>query len=117
VGFDTPSLPRLLLRIRNLLEIELDDAGVVVAVLGLHVLDDLGPQFAQFGRDKIASGTLTFRTDINTQVVVGNFLVLQGGTLQVGTAAKPIAANVQATIDLGNQPLDGPLIPSSSATA
>jgi hypothetical protein len=52
------------------------------------------------------TGTLTFRTDINTQVVVGNFLVLQEGTLQVGTAANPIAANVQATISLGNQPLN-----------
>jgi PKD repeat protein len=49
------------------------------------------------------SATLTFRTDINTQAVVGNFLVLQGGSLIVGTAASPIAPNVVANINLGNQ--------------
>src|SRR5262249_34168435 len=52
------------------------------------------------------TATLTFRPDINTQVVVGNFLVLQDGTLQVGTAANPIAPNVVANIDLGNLPLN-----------
>jgi PKD repeat protein len=52
------------------------------------------------------TGTLTFRTDINTGLVVGNFLVLQGGTLDVGTAANPIASNVQANIYLGNQPFN-----------
>jgi hypothetical protein len=50
-----------------------------------------------------ATGTLTFATNINTQVVVGNFLVLDGGSLVVGTAASPIAANVHANINLGNQ--------------
>src|SRR4051812_24824661 len=34
-----------LLRVRNLLEIQLDNACVIVAVLRLHVLDDLGLQF------------------------------------------------------------------------
>jgi hypothetical protein len=48
------------------------------------------------------TGTLTFATNINTEVVVGNFLVLQDGTLVVGTAANPIAANVTANINLGN---------------
>jgi hypothetical protein len=52
------------------------------------------------------TGTLTFRTDINTQVIVGNFLVLEGGSLVVGTAANPIAASVVANINLGNLPFN-----------
>jgi PKD repeat protein len=58
------------------------------------------------------TATLTFRTDINTQIVVGNFLVLQGGNLIVGTAANPIAANVVANINLGNQALNATTDPN-----
>ncbi len=56
--------------------------------------------------------TLTFRTDANTQVVTGNFLVLEGGSLVVGTAANPIAPNVEVNINLGNQPLNSATDPS-----
>src|SRR5262249_43208082 len=42
------------------------------------------------------TGTLTFATNVNTNLVVGNFLVLPGGTLTVGTAANPIPATVSA---------------------
>lgn len=52
------------------------------------------------------TATLTFQTNINTQICVGNFLVLQGGSLVVGTAANPIAANVHANIDIANLPLN-----------
>jgi PKD repeat protein len=52
------------------------------------------------------TATLTFATSINTQICVGNFLVLQGGSLIVGTAANPIAANVHANIDIANQALN-----------
>src|SRR5581483_10928044 len=38
--------PLLLVRVGDLLEVELDHPGVVVAVLGLHVLHDLRPQLA-----------------------------------------------------------------------
>jgi PKD repeat protein len=63
-----------------------------------------------------STATLTFRTDINTQICVGNFLVLPGGTLQVGTAANPIAANVHANIDIANQALNTTLDPSQFGT-
>src|SRR5262249_31324129 len=52
------------------------------------------------------SASLIFRTDINTQVVVGNFLVLQDGYLQIGTQANPVAANVMANIVIANQPIN-----------
>jgi hypothetical protein len=51
-------------------------------------------------------GTLQFRTDISTQVIAANYLVLEGGTLQVGTASNPVAPNVTATIMTANQPLN-----------
>jgi PKD repeat protein len=62
------------------------------------------------------TATLTFRTDINTQIDVGNFLVLQGGTLEVGTAANPIAVNVHANIDIANQAINTALDPSQFGT-
>jgi G8 domain len=43
-------------------------------------------------------GQLVFRTDINTTLTVLNLLVLEGGTLQVGTQANPVAAGVKAQI-------------------
>jgi PKD repeat protein len=58
------------------------------------------------------TGTLTFRTDVNTQICVANFLVLPGGNLVVGTAANPVAANVHVNIDIANQPLSSSLDPN-----
>jgi hypothetical protein len=52
------------------------------------------------------SATLTFATTISTQICVANFVVLQGGSLVVGTAANPIAASVNANIDIANQALN-----------
>jgi PKD repeat protein len=52
------------------------------------------------------TATLTFATNINTQICVGNFLVLPGGTLDVGTAANPIATNVNCNIDIANQAIN-----------
>src|SRR5438874_2569456 len=37
----------LLLRIRNLFKVQLDNLGVILAVLPLHILDDLRLQFAR----------------------------------------------------------------------
>src|SRR5262249_36237762 len=51
-------------------------------------------------------GHLVFRTDINTRVTVVNFLVLEGGELQIGTTANPVAVNVKAEVVFANQPLD-----------
>ncbi|MCI0464832.1 MAG: hypothetical protein L0Z62_48545 [Gemmataceae bacterium] len=53
-----------------------------------------------------AGGRLTFRTDVSTRVLVQNFLVLQGGELQIGTAANPVAADVKAEVVIANAPLD-----------
>jgi hypothetical protein len=43
-------------------------------------------------------GVLTFRTNINTTLTVQNLLVLQGGTLQVGSVAAPEQVGVKAQI-------------------
>jgi PKD repeat protein len=63
-----------------------------------------------------SGATLTFRTDISTQICVGNFLVLQGGSLIVGTASNPIAANVHANIDIANQAINTAIDPSQFGT-
>ncbi|MGH7745930.1 MAG: G8 domain-containing protein, partial [Candidatus Dormibacteria bacterium] len=44
--------------------------------------------------------------NVNTLVVVANFVVLEGGTLQIGTAANPVAANVTANIEFSDTLLD-----------
>jgi hypothetical protein len=55
----------------------------------------------------IQSGaTLAFQANVNTLVIAANYLVLPGGTLEVGTQANPVAPNVTATIMTANQALN-----------
>ena len=56
--------------------------------------------------------TLEFRTDINTEMYVTDMVVFYGGTLQVGTAASPVAPGVTSTILINNVPLDAANDPS-----
>jgi PKD repeat protein len=51
-------------------------------------------------------GHLDFRTDINTQLMVTNLLVLAGGELQVGTVLNPISASVKAQIIFSDIPIN-----------
>jgi PKD repeat protein len=63
-----------------------------------------------------SSGSLKFRTDVNTKVVVGNFEVLPGGYLEIGTAANRIAANVTADIVIANQSINTTQDPNQYGT-
>src|SRR5262249_4175108 len=45
-----------------------------------------------------AAAHLVFRTDVSTRLTVNNLVVLQGGELQIGTAANPVAASVKAEV-------------------
>ncbi|HEV3021485.1 MAG TPA: G8 domain-containing protein [Pirellulales bacterium] len=47
----------------------------------------------------VPGGELDFATDASTRFVVGNFLVMEGGTLTIGTPANPVAPNVRAEVD------------------
>ena len=58
------------------------------------------------------SGTLQFATNINTEVIAADYLVLPGGTLNVGTQANPIAPSVTALIEMANQAINTTLDPS-----
>jgi hypothetical protein len=60
----------------------------------------------------LGGGQLHWRPDINTQIVVGNFVVMPGGDLEVGTVAAPIAANVMANIVIANQAINTATDPS-----
>ena len=59
-----------------------------------------------------AGGSLVFRTDISTTLTVVNLLVLQGGTLQIGTASNPVVPTVTAQVVFANQPLNTTLDPA-----
>jgi PKD repeat protein len=47
-----------------------------------------------------------FRTDISTRIVATHYLVVEGGTLQVGTGTDPVSADVKAELIVANNPLD-----------
>ncbi|HEV3005257.1 MAG TPA: G8 domain-containing protein, partial [Pirellulales bacterium] len=44
-------------------------------------------------------GELDFATSVSTRLVVGNLLVMEGGTLTIGTPTNPVAGNVRAEVD------------------
>jgi hypothetical protein len=64
-----------------------------------------------------AGGRLLFRTDVDTHLRVGNFDVLQGGRLEVGTPDHPVAPDVRADIVIADQPLDLAVDPSQYGTS
>jgi hypothetical protein len=51
-------------------------------------------------------GHLTFRTDASTRMKVVNLMVMEGGTLDVGTPARPVAPAVTADIVIADQAPD-----------
>lgn len=50
--------------------------------------------------------SLQFRTDVSTKLQVGILKVFDGGTLTIGTAVTPVAANVTAELVIRNRPLN-----------
>lgn len=56
-------------------------------------------------------GALQFRTDMATKLTVVNLLVLEGGSLEIGTVANPVAANVKAEVHFANLPINTTLDP------
>jgi G8 domain len=61
-------------------------------------------------------GRLTFKTDINTRMKVGNLMVLNEGSLEVGTPGGPVAQNVSAEIIIADQPIDHRIDPAQIGT-
>jgi hypothetical protein len=51
-------------------------------------------------------GSLAFRADVDTRLVVGTLIILPGGALEVGTPERPIDAAVTAEIIFADLPLD-----------
>ena len=81
----------------------LPQAGDVVLIQHAVTYDSLTGDTATLGI--AAGGTLTFHPDRATKLQVGTLLVMPGGTLEVGTPATPIAAQVTAELIIKNQPL------------
>src|SRR5579863_1270322 len=61
-------------------------------------------------------GRLSFSTDANTRMKTGNLMVMDGGYLEVGSAAKPVSANVTAEIVITDQKIDRKLDPAELGT-
>jgi hypothetical protein len=61
-------------------------------------------------------GRLTFKTDINTRMKVGNLMVVDEGSLEVGVPGNPVAANVSAEIIIADQPIDNRIDPAQIGT-
>jgi hypothetical protein len=61
-------------------------------------------------------GGLRFRNDTNTRIKVGNFMVKDGGVLEVGTSAAPVPAGITAEIIIANKPLDTNFDPEQFGT-
>ena len=61
-------------------------------------------------------GVLRFATDGNTRVRVGNLMVMDDGSLEVGTTARPVASNVTAEIIIADQPIDRTIDPAQIGT-
>ena len=57
-------------------------------------------------------GHLSFSTGANTRMKTGNLMVMDGGYLEVGSAAIPVAANVTAEIVITDQKIDRKLDPA-----
>ena len=57
-------------------------------------------------------GRLSFKPDANTRLKVANVMVWDEGTLEVGTPAQPVSANVSAEIIIADQPIDRKVDPA-----
>ncbi len=51
-------------------------------------------------------GSLSFATTVDTRLTVGTLTVMPIGTLEIGTAAQPVAASVTAELVIADQALD-----------
>src|SRR6266404_142994 len=57
-------------------------------------------------------GTLAFKTDANTRLKVVTIMVLDSGSLKVGTAAAPVAATATAEIVVADRPFNPDIDPA-----
>ncbi len=57
-------------------------------------------------------GRLAFKPDVNTRMKVVNLTVMDGGTLEVGTAAQPIGERAFAEIVVADRPFDPAIDPA-----
>jgi hypothetical protein len=82
----------------------LPDASDVVRIAHSVTYDSTTGDVAVIGVE--ARGTLRFATHVTTRLRVGTLQILPDGTLEVGTAANPIAASARAEIVIADRALD-----------
>jgi hypothetical protein len=57
------------------------------------------------------AGRLSFSPDVNTRMKIVSLVVMSGGTLEVGTPARPVQAGRHAEIVIADQPFDSRIDP------
>jgi PKD repeat protein len=87
------------------------DGDIVDISAGTTVTYDVSSSARINTVEVLAGSELDFATNVTTKLMVANFVVLQGATLTIGTAANPVAANVKAEVVFLNQPLNTTLDP------
>jgi hypothetical protein len=85
------------------------DARVAITA-GHNVVYDVASD-AKIGCIEVR-GHLSFSTESNTRLKTNNLMVEEGGYLEIGSAAKPIAANVTAEVIIADQKIDRKLDPA-----
>jgi hypothetical protein len=61
-------------------------------------------------------GRLSFKTDAKTRMKIVNLMVMEGGTLEVGTPARPVASTAAAEIVIAEQAPDPAVDPAQVGT-
>ncbi len=61
-------------------------------------------------------GHLRFDTTSNTRLKVGNLMVMESGSLEIGTDATPVSPNVGAEIIIADRPIDRTIDPAQIGT-
>jgi hypothetical protein len=89
---------------------------IVDITSGFSVTYDLNSSVVLNTVEVKGGGDLHFRTDINTQIIVANFLVLFNGSLEVGTKTTPVASNVSANIYIADQAINTTIDPMQYGT-
>jgi G8 domain-containing protein len=57
-------------------------------------------------------GTLSFKTDTSTRLKIVTLMVLQGGTLEIGSPDRPVAPDARAEVVIADRPFDTASDPS-----
>lgn len=81
---------------------------------------DISVVFAEVSNARIdgleISGSLSFWSQVDTRMIVGNLMVMPTGRLEIGSVSAPVNPNVTAELIIADRPLDPVLDPQQFGT-